>query len=75
MIDRSRMHPPNTIQNTYLNSRLPEYPNTRNSITGLCERSVIDYFNKLETVFLEKYIRYVILDEFIPSHLQIVPDK
>lgn len=51
--------------NTALNSRQAQYPDLRYSLTGLCERSIADHFNKIESTFLEKYLRYIVSDDLM----------
>ena len=37
------------------------------SITGFSEKSIADYFSKIECNFIEKYLKYIIMDECVPS--------
>ncbi|EWS73260.1 transmembrane protein, putative (macronuclear) [Tetrahymena thermophila SB210] len=57
----------NNNNNAIQNSRQQNYQNNRGSITGLCERSVADHYNKIESNFLEKYLKYIVIDDFIPD--------
>ena len=49
-------------------------PGTLGFITGKSERSAIDFFERIETNFLEKYFLYLLMDEigskfFTPTEL------
>lgn len=45
------------------NPEIIEQPGTLGFITGKSERSAVDFFEKIETNFLEKYFLYLLMDE------------